>query len=362
MKIVIFAGGVGTRLWPLSRKKSPKQFEKIVDDESTLQHLVTRLLQKFDASDIFISTGKRYREIIENQLPQIPDDNIIVEPEMRDVGPAVGLVTAIFAKLDPNESMAILWGDHIVKDDEKFHDLLSSASSVIEKNPESIMFLAHHPRFPNQNLGWIEYDKTPKGKENEFDYHALTSFKYRPDKELVEKYTNDGFHAWNLGYFVTKPAFLWKQFQKYSPDLAAGLEEIQKSYGTLSYGTVLSRVYPKLEKISFDNAVLEKMPANHGIVMVADIGWSDLGAWEALKEALQKNQEDNVTKGEVVLEGCKDSLVFDYQGKKLIVGVDLDDMLVVNTGDVLLVVRKSSVSKVKKMVENMSGGKYDELT
>lgn len=349
-------------MWPLSRKKSPKQFERIVDDESTLQHMVNRLLQKFDASDIFVSTGKRYREIIEEQLPQVPYDNIIVEPEMRDVGPAVGLVTAIFAKIDPNESMAILWGDHIVKDDEKFHNLLSAASNVVEKNQESIMFLAHHPRFPNQNLGWIEYEKSPSGSEGEFDYHRLASFKYRPDKELVEKYTLDGFHAWNLGYFVTKPAFLWKQFQKYSPQLATKLEEIQRSYGTLSYGSTLARVYPTLEKVSFDSAVLEKMPASHGIVMVADIGWSDLGAWEALKEALQKNQQDNVTKGEVVLEDCKDSLVFDYQGKKLIVGVDLDDMLVVNTEDVLLVGKKSSVSKVKKMVEKMSGGKYDELT
>ncbi len=324
--------------------------------------MVNRLLQKFDASDIFISTGKRYREIIEEQLPAIPYDNIIVEPEMRDVGPAVGLITAIFAKIDPNESMAILWGDHIVKDDEKFHSLLSAASDVIEKNQESIMFLAHHPRFPNQNLGWIEYTPEPKGSERGFDYHELTSFKYRPDKELVEKYVSDGFHAWNLGYFVAKPAFLWSLFQKYSPELAAGLTEIQNAYGTLAYGSVLAKVYPTLEKVSFDNAVLEKMPANQGIVMVADIGWSDLGAWEALKEALQKNQKDNVSKGEVILEGCSDSLVFDYQGKQLIVGVDLDDMLVVNTGDVLLVGKKSSVSKVKKLVESFAGGKYDELT
>ncbi len=349
-------------MWPLSRKKSPKQFEKIVDDESTLQHMVNRLLQKFDASDIFVSTGKRYREIIEEQLPKIPYDNIIVEPEMRDVGPAVGLITAIFAKIDPNESMAILWGDHIVKDDDKFHNLLSAASNVIEKNQESIMFLAHHPRFPNQNLGWIEYDKSPRGQESGFDYHVLNSFKYRPDKELVEKYTKDGSHAWNLGYFVTKPVFLWGLFQKYSPDLARGLAEIQGAYGTLAYGSTLARVYPTLDKVSFDSAVLEKMPAGKGIVMVADIGWSDLGAWEALKEALQKNQQDTVTKGEVVLESCKDSLVFDYQGKKLVVAVDLEDMLVVNTPDVLLVGKKSSVSKVKKLVEGFVGGKYDELT
>lgn len=353
---------MGTRLWPLSRKKSPKQFEKVIDDESTLQHLVARLLQKFNASDIFISTGSRYRAIIGRQLPQIANENIIIEPEMRDVGPAVGLLTAIFAKVNPDESMAILWGDHIVHDDKMFHDMLTAANEVIEKNPNTIMYLGHHPRFANQNLGWIEYDRASLGKVEEFDYHSLVSFRYRPEKSLVEEYTKDGKHAWNLGYFVTKPRFLWEQFRLYAPDLFEKLHAIQEAYGTLSYGQVLSEIYPTLPKISFDHAVLEKIPVAQSMVMVADIGWSDVGAWEALKEALQKNQSDNVTKGEVLLEGCEDSLVFDYQGKKLILGLDLNDMLVVNTEDVLLVAPKKSAAKVKKLVESFVGGKYDELT
>jgi mannose-1-phosphate guanylyltransferase len=362
MKIVIFAGGVGTRLWPLSRKKSPKQFEKVIDDESTLQHLVARLLQEFNASDIFISTGSRYRAIIGRQLPQISNENIIIEPEMRDVGPAVGLLTAIFAKVNPDESMAILWGDHLVHGDKKFHDMLTAANEVIEQNPEKIMFLGHRPRFANQNLGWIEFDQSSLGKAGQFDYHSLVSFRYRPEKSLVEEYAQDGKHAWNLGYFVTKPRFLWKQFQTHSPELFRGLKTIQDAYGTLSYGEVLSKIYPTLPKVSFDHAVLEKIPVANCAVMVADIGWSDVGAWEALKEALQKSQDDNVTKGEVILEGSKDSLVFDYQGKKLVVGIDLHDMLVVNTEDVLLVAPKTSASKVKKLVESFAGGKYDELT
>ncbi|MBP6993916.1 mannose-1-phosphate guanylyltransferase [Candidatus Woesebacteria bacterium] len=362
MKIVIFAGGVGTRLWPLSRKKSPKQFEKVIDDESTLQHLVARLLQKFSASDIFISTGSRYRATIGRQLPQISNENIIIEPEMRDVGPAVGLMTAIFAKVNPDESMAILWGDHIVNEDAKFHDMLTAANEVIEKNPEKIMFLGHVPRFANQNLGWIEFEKAILGKAGKFDYHSLASFKYRPEKKLVEDYAVDGSHAWNLGYFVTKPRFLWEQFRLHSPELYEGLKKIQDSYGTLEYGSILSEVYSTLPKVSFDHAVLEKIPVSQSIVMVADIGWSDVGAWEALKEALQKSKEDNVTKGKVVLEGSVDSLVFDYQGKKLVVGIDLQDMLVVNTEDVLLVAPKTSASKVKKLVEGFAGGEYEELT
>jgi mannose-1-phosphate guanylyltransferase len=362
MKIVIFAGGVGTRLWPLSRKKSPKQFEKIVGDLSTLQYGVKKLFPGIDPEDVYISTGKKYRNIIEAQLPEIPRENIIVEPEMRDVGPAVGLVTAIFSKIAPDESMAILWGDHLVKNEQAFKSMLFAADAMVQKNNDSIVFLAQSPRFANQNLGWIEYDIKASEHFLGYDIHNLLDFKYRPDIELAEKYTVSGQHAWNLGYFITKPRFLWEQFVKYAPELSSELSKIRDAYGTLNYGRVLNDVYPKLEKISFDNAVLEKIPAAHGKVIVSDIGWSDVGAWEALKEALEKSKDDVVIKGEVVEVGCKDSLIMDYQGKKLVVGIDLEDMIVVNTDDVLIVSKKSSASKIKKLVESWKDTKYDELT
>lgn len=349
-------------MWPLSRKKSPKQFEKVIDDESTIQHLVRRLLLRFEPSDIFISTGQRYRAVLGRQLPQIANENIIIEPEMRDVGPAVGLMTAIFEKVNPDESMAILWGDHIVKDDAKFHDMLASADAVIAKHPDKIVFLGHTPRFANQNIGWIAYNTSPAGDEGGFSYHSLVSFQYRPAKELVEHYMDDGTHAWNLGYFVTTPRFLWEQYRKHAPDLTHGLAKIQTAYGTLDFGRVLSQVYPTLPKVSFDNAVLERLDPTHCLVIVSDIGWSDVGAWEALKEALEQGPEANVTKGSVLLEGGSDNLVMDYQGKRLIVGIDLNDMLVVNTDDVLFVAPKSSASKVKKLVESFAGTAYEDLT
>lgn len=349
-------------MWPLSRKKSPKQFEKIVGDLSTLQYGVKKLFPGIDPEDVYISTGKKYRNIIEAQLPEIPRENIIVEPEMRDVGPAVGLVTAIFSKIAPDESMAILWGDHLVKNEQAFKSMLFAADAMVQKNNDSIVFLAQSPRFANQNLGWIEYDIKASEHFLGYDIHNLLDFKYRPDIELAEKYTVSGQHAWNLGYFITKPRFLWEQFVKYAPELSSELSKIRDAYGTLNYGRVLNDVYPKLEKISFDNAVLEKIPAAHGKVIVSDIGWSDVGAWEALKEALEKSKDDVVIKGEVVEVGCKDSLIMDYQGKKLVVGIDLEDMIVVNTDDVLIVSKKSSASKIKKLVESWKDTKYDELT
>lgn len=361
MKIVMFAGGVGSRLWPLSRKNAPKQFEKIIGDKTMLQITVGKLFPTYGWDDVFISTGKQYAENVVAQLPDLPQDHVLVEPEMRDVGPAVGLVTSLFEKLSPDEPIALLWGsDHLVREEALFRDVLHSAESYIEKNPEKIVFVAQQPRFPNQNLGYIEFDEA---KENvgEFPLHEFKSFLYRPHLSTAEKWVKDGRHGWNLGYFVTTPRFLWKLFQQFSPDLFAQLEEIQKSQGTPSYDQTLQRIYPTIEKISFDNAVLEKMDASYGRVISVDLGWSDIGAWEALKEALAGTETENVTKGEVAVEDCMDTLMYNFTSQ-LVVGIDLKDMIVVNTKDVVLICPKDSVPKIKKFVEKLRGTDLEHLT
>lgn len=360
MKIVIFAGGVGTRLWPLSRKNTPKQFEKIVGDQSMLQIAVNKLAPAFDWQDIYVSTNVQYKDLICQQLPKMPEENIIVEPAMRDVGPAVGLVVANFIKTDPNEPIAILWGsDHLVKDEEVFRQTLKAAEELLKKDQEKVIFIGHTPRFASQNLGYIEFGDEVD-KINDLPVYTFTGFKYRPDLELATKFLKDGKHAWNLGYFVTTPAFLWKQFENFAPDLYEQLKAISDAVGTAEYEKVLNEIYPKIEKISFDNAILEKMDYKDGNVISVDIGWSDIGAWEALKEALANSEEENVTKGNVDLLDSKDSLVFNYNGQ-LVVGIDLDGMLVINTPDVLLVCPKTSVPKIKKYVESLAGTSNEKL-
>lgn len=360
MKAIIFAGGVGTRLWPLSRKKSPKQFEKIIGDKSTLQLATERLLPDFSWDDIFVSTGAMYVKTVQDQLSKMPPSHVIGEPTMRDVGPAVGLVTAILAKTDPKTPMVILWSDHLVKKDELFRKILRVAGSVVEDHPDRIVFVSQKARFASENLGWIEYGKLLEEREG-VAFHAFSDFQYRPDRETAQKYFESGHHAWNLGYFVTTPEFLWKQYEKFVPNLSEGLKKIQDAYGTKEYETVLGEVYPTLEKISFDNAILEKLEKKDAYVVSDNIEWSDIGAWEALKEALEDSEDKNVTQGKVMLESTEDSLVYNY-GKQLVVGIDLTEMLVINTGDVLLVCNKKSVPKVKKFVERLSGTEHEDLT
>jgi len=361
MKIVMFAGGVGSRLWPLSRKNAPKQFEKIIGDKTMLQITVGKLFPSYTWNDVYISTGMHYAEHVILQLPDLPKDHVLVEPEMRDVGPAVGLVTALFAKTDPNEPIALLWGsDHLVRKEELFRNVLINAENYVKKNPETIVFVGQKPRFPNQNLGYIEFGEV-SSKEGKFPLHEFKSFLYRPHLSVAERWVKDGKHCWNLGYFVTTPKFLWKLFEEFSPDLFHDLQKIQEAYGTSSYNSTLRKIYPAIEKISFDNAVLEKMNPSFGKVISVDLGWSDIGAWEALKEALADKETANVTKGEVAVEDCIDTLAYNFTNQ-LVVGIDLENMIVVSTKDVVLVCPKASVPKIKKFVEKLGSTDYEHLT
>lgn len=359
MKVVIFAGGVGTRLWPLSRKHTPKQFEKIIGERSTLQLAYERVLPICSPGDIFIASGKRYKEILHSQLPDIPKENFILEPEMRDVGPAVGLVTAILAKIAPHEPFIILWSDHLVKNEKLFRKVLGYVCKILTEDKNKIIFMGHTSRFASQNLGWIEIGNKMK-QLNGLSVFEFKSFHYRPDSSGAEAFHKSKHHYWNPGYFGTTASFLFSLYEKFAPSMHKQLLKIQDAWGTNEYQQVLEQVYPQFEKISFDNVILEQINPQDGYVIGADFGWSDVGAWEALKEALAENEEENVTRGKVLLSDSRDTLTFNYTGQ-MIVGIDLDGLLVINTEDVLLVCPKDSVPKIKKLVESLSGSEHESL-
>ncbi|MBP9690849.1 mannose-1-phosphate guanylyltransferase [Candidatus Woesebacteria bacterium] len=361
MKAVIFAGGVGTRLWPLSRKKSPKQFEKVVGDKSTLQLAAERLLPEFAAEDIYISTGKDYIRMVQEQLPFVPHENIIAEPAKRDVGPAVALVMGYLATKFPDEPVVILWSDHLVKKIKLFKEIVARAGECVQDRPESIIFIGQKPRFPSENLGWIETGKVVR-EHGDIEFRTFEGFQYRPNAETAQRFFEDKHYCWNLGYFVTTPQFMTSLFRHHARDITAVTEKIVSAQTFDEFTSRLLAHYPEMPEISFDNAVLEKIDKQTAQVVVEDIGWSDVGAWEALKEALEQQRTDNITKGRVMLENSIDNLVYNYQDEKLIVGVNVSELLVVNTEDVLLVADKSAVKEIKKLVESFQGTENEKLT
>lgn len=359
MKAIIFAGGVGTRLWPLSRRRSPKQFEKVIGDKSTLQLAIERLTPDFSWEDIYIATGEQYIPIVREQLPQLLSSHIIAEPETRDVGPAVGLASAVLTKIAPHEPVAIIWSDHLVKQDALFRKILLSSAHIVKKTPNKIIFVAQKPRFASQNLGWIKYGEKIEETDG-FHLYGFEHFYYRPDLATAEKFYRNGHYAWNVGYFVTTPSFLWRLYKKFQPEMFQYLEQIHVSYGGNQFKRVVRKVYPLLQKISFDNAILEKIAPQDAYVVSENLEWSDVGAWEALKEALQSTPDQNVTQGKVLLTDCKDSLVYNYTNQ-LVVTIDLTGFLVINTHDVVLICHKNSVPKIKKLVENLAKSENDHL-
>ena len=349
MKAIIFAGGVGTRLWPLSRKKSPKQFEKIVDNKSTLQLTVDRIIPQISLQDIYISTGQQYVEIIKKQLPDLPEENIITEPEKKDVGPAVALAIGHLQKKFPDEAVIILWSDHLIKKESQFIDLLRKVEEVIKSEPEKIIFIGHKPRFASENLGWIEYGSEIK-KLNGLSLYQFINFKYKPDARIANQFFKSGHHAWNLGYWVTTPRFMYSLYKRFAPQIWQLTEKIVSQIGQRNY------------QKSLDHAIAEQLDSSITYVITIDIGWTDIGAWEALKNALEEKREDNVVQGKVHLDNCTDSLIYNYNDKTLVVGMDLEDCIVINTKDVILVTKKTSVPKITKLVESFKGTEHEDLT
>ncbi len=359
MKIIIFAGGSGRRLWPLSRKKSPKQFEPIIGEKSTLRLAVDRVKPVYGAENIFISTNEKYVDIIRRQLPELPASNVIGEPARRDLAAAVGLALAHLAHATPEEAqnhepVAILWGDNYMDQVDVFRRVLDAAEKLVANQKAKMVFMGETPRFANDQLGWIGLGEE-RGAVNGRPYYGFKSLRYRPPLVECQQMFAENTHVWNTGYFVTTIGFVRKLYQKLQPNLWAGLKEIEEAIGQPSYTETLHRVYPDLDVISFDDAILHYIEPGDALVLHGEMGWSDPGTLYALKEAINPDLKVNVTKGKVIAEQSADNLIFNYESDKLVAVIGLEGMIVVNTEDAILVVHKDNIPLVKKVVDDLEG-------
>jgi len=363
MKLVIFAGGSGRRLWPISRQKSPKQFEPILGSKSTLQLAVDRVLDAYGGENIFVSTNLKYVDMVREQLPEVPAQNIIGEPARRDLAPAVGLAMTHLAHASDSEDepIAILWGDNYMDQVETFREVLAAAEQLLSDKKANILFVGETPRFANENLGWIGLGDE-LGKVGKRPFYGFDSLTYRPEKELCNQFFAEKSHVWNTGYFVTTVGYIQNQYQLRQPAMWAKLQEIGSQIDKDDYLDTLHDVYPKLESISFDDAILEFVPSTDAAVLHGEMGWSDPGTLYALKEAINPDLTANVTKGQVITENISDSLVYNYEADKLVAVVGVEGMIVVNTEDALLVVHKDQIPLVKKMVNDLEGTELEKYS
>ncbi len=357
MKAIIFAGGIGTRLWPLSRQNTPKQFENIIGHKSTLQLALDRLAGVSQPHEIFISTGQKYINIVKKQAPMIPSQNFIVEPEMRDVAPAIGLAMIhLQHKGLGNQPVAILWSDHLLTQVDNFKAVLIYADKFIRQHQDKFLFIGQVPRFPSENLGWIEFGALIE-QTNNFSVHHFKSWHYRPPKHLAQQYFTDQKHVWNVGYFVVTPNLVLSYYQKLAPSFYQHLNIIKQSINTEKYPTILKKHYSQLDKISFDNLILEKVEPNRAVVVKVELGWADIGTWESLWEILEKDRDNNLKRGEIITTNTRNSLIYNYDPKKVIVGIDLNNLVIVNTKDIILICPKDASAQIKEVVKKLQKDK-----
>ncbi len=354
LRIVIFAGGTGRRLWPISRQSSPKQFEPIVGEESTLQLAVSRVAPHYGIENIYIATNERYEDIIRRQLPELPPPNIIFEPARRDLGPAVGLAMAHLAQQSEDEPVAILWSDNYIENVASFVGLLQAAEALVGEKKANILFIGETPRFANENLGWIGLGDHA-GMVAETSYYHFKSLTYRPAPDQCREMFVRGDFVWNTGFFVTTPRYVRSLYEQHSPQMWQRLKEIEATFGTDNYEATLARVFPTMEPVSFDDAILTHLDDRDALVLHSEMGWSDPGTLYALKETINPAVDSNVTKGLVIDTASEDCLIYNYEDGKLVVAVGLEGMVVVNTDDAILVVHKDRIPLVKQVINDLQG-------
>ncbi len=344
MKLVIFAGGKGTRLWPLSRVNSPKQFDKIFNNQSTIQLAFNRVAPTFGPENIFVQTIGDYQEAVKEQLPELPEKNIFIEPARRNLGPAVCYAAHQLKKRGVEGAMSILWADHLMERAEEFIDALQRAKNLIAEDPERFVFLGEKPRFANNNLGWIKVGGEA-GRNSEEPVFSFRGWKYKPSAEECQEMYERGDYFWNPGYFITSVDFLDRKYRELAPGI---------------HRAVTSGNYKDAEASHFDRAIIEKVDLSGAVVLKTDMGWTDPGTLYALKKALEEHSEANVINGKVSALNSTDCLLYNLDKHKILAGVGLKGMVVINTPDALIVVPKDEVVNVTNLVKKMEEEGFQE--
>jgi len=356
MKIIIFAGGYGTRMWPMSRKSNPKQFSKIVKGRSFFQRTVARFNKGFKPEDIFVSTEESFVHFVKEQTPEIPDENIIIEPERRDLLGAVGLVSAVVEKRFPGEIMFFSWADHFVSDTDEFIKAVKAAGDYTLRTgkPTSIN---EKPTSASIYSGWLQIGKKI-GEENGYPIYQIEKHVEKPDEKNALRYLKSGDYLIHTGYGAWESNDMLSYYKKYRPKEYQGLVKIMNAWGTKEYEEVVKREYHKFEKTSVEIAVYEKLPHDLRVTIPVKTGWEDAGTWELFYDAVIEKGEKNVIEGDIeteLLESKKNLII--GSGGKLISIVGLDNIVVVDTKDALLVCDIKEAGKVKALFKKLESEK-----
>ena len=355
LKLALFCGGAGTRMWPLGRVAKPKQFQPILSGKSTFELTVERILKGFAAPQIFPVVPREYVGFVAQQAPTVPLENIIIEPELRDTFAAVGLTATTLNSKFGNSTVASLWSDHLIKNEKAFLGSLT-ASAKLAKMEHKMVEIGVRPTFPSTQLGYMKVGKMIKTVNGMAVFEFLKQIE-KPNFAEAVNFTKSWEYLWHVGYAVWETATLLGFYQRLQPKTFEILEKI----GATSNKAQIAKLYNQVSKVSLDFAILEKLTPSDRLVISADLGWADVGAWDVLKDELSEQRQDLVKEGNILDLESKDCLIYETVDGKVVATFGLEGLIIVDTPDALLVLPKEKAAEVKKIVAKLKELKQDKF-
>jgi mannose-1-phosphate guanylyltransferase len=336
---VIMAGGIGSRFWPISTRKLPKQFHDILGNgKSLIQLTFNRLQGLIPTENILIATNKNYQELVQQHLPKIDSNRILLEPAMKNTAPCILYSALKIYNENPDGILVVAPSDHLIEKEKEFLKNLESSFQYCEKN-NTLLTLGIKPSNPNTGYGYIKFDESKK------TFKDVLKFTEKPDLETATQFVNSGEYLWNAGIFIWSAKSIIEAFKNHLPEMYALFSVGNKFYNSEKENAFIEDNYPKSENISIDFGIMEK--ATNVCVLPVDFGWDDLGTWNSLHQKLKKDKNDNATLGaEVIYKDSSGNMVKTQLGKHVVIQ-GLNDYIVIEKEDVLLIFPREQEQEIK---------------
>jgi mannose-1-phosphate guanylyltransferase len=355
VKAVIMAGGVGSRFWPRSRERSPKQLLPMLGVETMIQLTVQRLQPLIQPEDVIVITNAVTGAQVRAQLPAVPPQSVIEEPIGRNTAPCIALAAQYVERTDPGAVMVVLPADHLIADVHRFHAALQAACQLAE-HERALVTMGILPTRPETGYGYIQVGEALKRPEPPAARRVIR-FAEKPDIETAKRFLASGDFLWNSGMFVWRSDVILEAVDRHLHDLSVALAPLRSSFGTPGFVSQLDVIYRQIRSISIDYGVMEK--AEHVYVVEGDFGWNDVGSWDEVANIRDHDDRGNSVQGNVFLDGVQNSLVLSDAPFTAAIGVQ--DLIIINTADALLVCRRGESQDVKKIVDYLRRKHMTEL-
>ncbi len=352
--VAIMAGGIGSRFWPISRADYPKQFLDILNTGRTLiQSTFNRFAKFIPVENIYIITFENYKDIVAEQLPELPVENILCEPSRKNTAPCVAYISYKLYEQNKEANLICAPSDHIITDEAGFEKICNDALEFTA-NIKGLITLGIKPTHPNTGYGYIQYEQQAVSE----NVYKVKTFTEKPDKELAKTFIASGDFLWNAGIFVWQVKNIIKAFESYLPEVAEVFDAEKNHFNTINEKEAIERIYPLCVNISIDYGVMEK--ADNVYIIPSSFGWSDLGTWASTYDNLEKDYLGNAVAGDHVMIIDATNNMVHANGKKLIVLQGLDEFVVVDTRDVLLICKKDKEQDIKEYVAEIKRNKGEK--